>query len=202
MICFILLTANIIRIFYWFGEPFETTLLVQSFVMIIVQLALLHALTKSRMLKQRGEKSPEKHLLDGKLEHFWEWDAFSSYAGYAALLASTLSVACTLFLPNPVFVSFLGYSGLLIEATLALPQLVKNHKGGTEGLSAFLFWTWLIGDVAKTVFFVQLAAPLPFVMCGAFQTLTDAAILTQIYLNELRKPTQKAKQSHQPGVEQ
>ena len=43
-VIFILLLSNIIRICYWFAEPFEVSLLLQSFVMIFMQSLLLKEL--------------------------------------------------------------------------------------------------------------------------------------------------------------
>ncbi|CAO3610300.1 unnamed protein product [Cunninghamella blakesleeana] len=51
--CAILLFANILRIFFWIGKRFDTTLLIQSIVMIITQLILLHI-----VLKYRHDPSP------------------------------------------------------------------------------------------------------------------------------------------------
>ncbi|ESO00143.1 hypothetical protein HELRODRAFT_128239, partial [Helobdella robusta] len=40
LVCLTLLIANVLRILFWFGHPFETPLLVQSVLMNIVMLAL------------------------------------------------------------------------------------------------------------------------------------------------------------------
>ncbi|KAI9030856.1 hypothetical protein CLU79DRAFT_358802 [Phycomyces nitens] len=44
--CAILLFANILRIFFWVGKRFDTTLLVQSVVMILAQLILLQVVVE------------------------------------------------------------------------------------------------------------------------------------------------------------
>ncbi|MEQ2264605.1 hypothetical protein XENORESO_013882, partial [Xenotaenia resolanae] len=41
-VCLVLLIANILRIFFWIGKQFELTLLLQSVVMILTMLAMLH----------------------------------------------------------------------------------------------------------------------------------------------------------------
>uniref|UniRef100_A0AAQ5X932 Uncharacterized protein n=1 Tax=Amphiprion ocellaris TaxID=80972 RepID=A0AAQ5X932_AMPOC len=41
-VCFVLLIANILRIFFWIGKQFEMTLLLQSVVMILTMFAMLH----------------------------------------------------------------------------------------------------------------------------------------------------------------
>uniref|UniRef100_A0A9J8CIS2 Solute carrier family 66 member 2 n=1 Tax=Cyprinus carpio carpio TaxID=630221 RepID=A0A9J8CIS2_CYPCA len=41
-VCLVLLVANILRIFFWIGKQFELPLLLQSVVMILTMLAMLH----------------------------------------------------------------------------------------------------------------------------------------------------------------
>ncbi|KAG9464398.1 hypothetical protein GDO78_019994, partial [Eleutherodactylus coqui] len=41
-VCFVLLIANILRIFFWFGKFFEFPLLLQSLLMIVTMLSILH----------------------------------------------------------------------------------------------------------------------------------------------------------------
>ncbi|XP_073786020.1 solute carrier family 66 member 2 isoform X2 [Danio rerio] len=41
-VCLVLLIANILRIFFWIGKQFELPLLLQSVVMILTMLAMLH----------------------------------------------------------------------------------------------------------------------------------------------------------------
>lgn len=45
-VCGVLIVANILRIFFWFGKRFELALLVQSILMIAFQLALLYVCLK------------------------------------------------------------------------------------------------------------------------------------------------------------
>ena len=41
-VCFILLTAHLMRLFFWVGKRFETVLLLQSIIVVLSQLVLLH----------------------------------------------------------------------------------------------------------------------------------------------------------------
>jgi len=80
-----------------------------------------------------------------------------------------------------LYVELIGFLSLAIEATLGVPQLVKNYKNkSTEGLSIALILSWFVGDAFKTVYFISTRSPLQFIMCGALQLLVDCAILFQI----------------------
>ncbi|CAG7828085.1 unnamed protein product [Allacma fusca] len=41
-VCLALLSANILRILFWFGKPFETPLLLQSILMNVAMLLMVH----------------------------------------------------------------------------------------------------------------------------------------------------------------
>lgn len=43
MVCWNLLAANLLRIMFWFGHPFELPLLAQSILMVGVMMILIHA---------------------------------------------------------------------------------------------------------------------------------------------------------------
>lgn len=48
IVCLTLLLANILRILFYIGHPFELPLLIQSFVMIAGMLAMMHICVKVR----------------------------------------------------------------------------------------------------------------------------------------------------------
>jgi uncharacterized protein with PQ loop repeat len=49
----------------------------------------------------------------------------------------------------------LGLAALTIEATLGIPQLIRNQRAkSVAGLSTFMICTWFLGDFLKTLYFV------------------------------------------------
>lgn len=58
LVCFILIASNILRAFFWILKRFELTLLFQSLVMIVAQLALLELIVRLN-LKRRPHKQDE-----------------------------------------------------------------------------------------------------------------------------------------------
>jgi uncharacterized protein with PQ loop repeat len=42
-----------------------------------------------------------------------------------------------------------------IEATLGLPQMISNYQTKSiKGLSYFMIFTWFVGDLLKTIYFI------------------------------------------------
>ncbi|PAV72820.1 hypothetical protein WR25_18998 [Diploscapter pachys] len=60
-VCLALCVANILRILFWFGKRFDTTLLIQSVVMFICMLLMLEIVV--RMNKRHTPKALRKSIL-------------------------------------------------------------------------------------------------------------------------------------------
>ncbi|XP_043937175.1 solute carrier family 66 member 2-like isoform X4 [Protopterus annectens] len=132
-VCLILLIANILRIFFWFGKFFELTLLMQSFVMITAMLALLHLCCTTQAA---NKVSTKRHFLtDFDLQYFWNWSHFEDYV----LCCLCFTVLCTfityLFIESKFFIEGVGLIAILTEAMLGVPQLLQNfHYQSTKGM--------------------------------------------------------------------
>jgi len=74
----ILILANLLRIFFWFGKRFETVMLYQSIVMIVAQFIMLQVCCKYPTQQQKGNS-----LVYGnnkfKWSAFWSWEDLTSY---------------------------------------------------------------------------------------------------------------------------
>lgn len=75
----------------------------------------------------------------------------------------------------------IGTFALLIESTLAMPQLLLNHQfKTTRGLRGELVFAWALGDAAKTILFLARGAPIQFLICGVVQLVVDFGIFYQM----------------------
>lgn len=118
-----------------------------------------------------------------KPEGFWAWDNFSDYVGFITGVVALLGILTYSFRNTPPFAVALGYMSLLCEATLAVPQVVRNERRkSTSGVSLGLVVGWVAGDLFKTVwFFADAATPIQFRVCGVLQLAVDAAIVLQLW---------------------
>jgi hypothetical protein len=77
--------------------------------------------------------------------------------------------------------SVIGFAALGLEAVTVLPQaLAMERARSVKGLTALLLATWVLGDLAKTAYFVQREQPWQFVFCGTSQLTIDAWVIGQI----------------------
>lgn len=90
--------------------------------------------------------------------------------------------ACELLLaPIPSLYNFysplIGYTGLSVEATLPLPQIISNERTRScKGFRLSVLASWLAGDAMKMFWFFTASTeiPLAFKLCGIFQACCDA----------------------------
>lgn len=179
----IMLVASILKVFYWFGAHFSTSLLVQALLMITVHLLLLHvALT---------HRPPPSHLpfqphTSNRPYDFWQWRNPRPYWTFITYFSGVLLVLHFLVSPTPFFIPYtdlLGMVALTIEATLPLPQLLSNwQRKGCKGFRPSVIVNWVIGDTFKMWFFFASSSgevPWAFKACGIFQACCDLGLAAQ-----------------------
>ncbi|KAI4286315.1 MAG: hypothetical protein L6R35_004431 [Caloplaca aegaea] len=178
----IMLTASILKIFYWPGARYDFSLLIQAFLMVGVQMTLLKVALDNRPA-WRGER-PFVETEEGRPLDFWRWKAQRPYVYQLALLHAEgprypqasltdrymlhryweyllfltfgLLILHTLLQPDgsSLYTKFIGYLGLTIEAALALPQLQANYRARScKGFRVSVLANWLFGDMMKMGYF-------------------------------------------------
>lgn len=70
-----------------------------------------------------------------EVEAFWRWSAFSAFVVWLLRFALAVAIVTLLFQDRPYFVEGVGFSALLVEAMLGVPQAVRNAQSrSTRGL--------------------------------------------------------------------
>eukprot|EP00672_Neobodo_designis_P000282 CAMPEP_0174883766 /NCGR_PEP_ID=MMETSP1114-20130205/85430_1 /TAXON_ID=312471 /ORGANISM="Neobodo designis, Strain CCAP 1951/1" /LENGTH=493 /DNA_ID=CAMNT_0016119169 /DNA_START=58 /DNA_END=1539 /DNA_ORIENTATION=+ len=252
----ILLACNALRVIYFFGEPFAVALLLQSFVTIAVQLALVltvlkinvaHAVLAEELAKlpswvptggsfaampsMIGASIPRSSMVSGTLvlddttnanktgdaddghhhhHHHHSRSSRSRGGGgerstskrkggksggggvatwtprqflmrFIILFTSSFAVSMVAFMQIPGTPQLIGYLSMGVEATLVVPQLLLNkRRQSCEGLALSLVGNWILGDVVKTVYFIVLSQPAPFLACAISQLSLDGVLIYQL----------------------
>jgi hypothetical protein len=82
-VCLSLLIANILRILFWFGHPFELPLLTQSIVMIICMLIMLEL-----CVRVRAEQAHAASMLAPPIKKFTGLNAFHFFLKFDSIIFS------------------------------------------------------------------------------------------------------------------
>ncbi|CDS09265.1 hypothetical protein LRAMOSA10625 [Lichtheimia ramosa] len=212
MTCAVLLIANILRIFFWFGKRFDTTLFAQSIVMILAQLVLLEIVVRYRhhpspltLYSNLDDQSSvdyddeeDEELVGGgtstqrssfmiPLPRFirscWAWNHYIDYINFLLGFTTFVAVLYLLLAHFPAFIEVLGFVSVGIESTLPVPQCISNfRRRSTAGFSFLVLGSWFFGDSFKLFYFIYTHSPLQFIICGAIQLSIDSVIVLQFVL--------------------
>ncbi|MCJ1402220.1 hypothetical protein MMC11_005440 [Xylographa trunciseda] len=190
----IMLSASLLKIFYWPGKRYDLSLLVQAVIMLAMQSVLLKVALDNRPgwrssggggdLPLRDEKTPLRPW------GFWRWRSQRLYWQFLLLLSTLLLTLHLLLAPSPstaqAYTTLLGGLGLAIEATLPLPQMWANHASRScRGFRLSVLANWLFGDAMKMAFFFLSddgKVPWAFKACGCFQAACDVLLGVQYWL--------------------
>ncbi|KAI9740485.1 MAG: hypothetical protein M1834_005065 [Cirrosporium novae-zelandiae] len=189
----IMLVASVLKVYYWFGEHFDLSLLVQACIMVVVQIVLLKVALDNRpvaSVKDGIEHIPFHDSKEGELRivrpyNFWQWRSSRPYWQFLAYFTLTLSLLQLFVGSVPLYIALLGYAGLAIEAILPIPQILSNQNAHScKGFRASVLANWLAGDMMKMSFFFfsQGLIPWPFKLCGMFQFGCDICLGVQYYV--------------------
>jgi len=180
-VCLALLVANTLRILFWFGKFYELPLLVQSIIMVLCMMMMLHLCVN---VKNRTEivSFKKRTFLEMKFERdFWQWTDFLSYIQFMTVFSALGVFVTYMLIEFPLYVETIGFLAVFTEAMLGVPQFWQNLQNrSTQGMSIKMVCFWLSGDIFKTVYFLVRKAPLQFFLCGALQVSVDLAILCQV----------------------
>ncbi|CCF35257.1 hypothetical protein CH063_07082 [Colletotrichum higginsianum] len=191
----IMLVASLLKIFYWPGSRFDTALLIQALLMIVMQVILLKIALDHRLppSSKGGEAAtPFANVNDGPVfgsqrpYHFWQWRSPKPYWQFLLYLFIGLTVCELLLAPvRPLYQTYstiIGYVGLSVEATLPLPQVFANARSQScKGFRFSVLASWLIGDAMKMFWFFTSTTEITwaFKLCGIFQACCDSFLGVQ-----------------------
>lgn len=177
------------RLFYWFGARYDTPLLIQAGIMVIVQFVLLHVALVNRppfgaqhTLNQPFAGSRESDAQITRPYNFWQWRSRKPYWHFLGYYTVILLILQLLIGPTPSYTALQGYVALSVEAILPLPQILENyHSKSCKGFRLSVLVNWIVGDVFKMTYFFlsEGGVPWAFKLCGFFQACCDAYLGVQ-----------------------
>ncbi|KAK4147211.1 uncharacterized protein C8A04DRAFT_9292 [Dichotomopilus funicola] len=186
----IMLIASLLRIFYYPGAKYDNALLVQSFVMVVMQVLLLKIGLDHRPApySKAGDASvPFSRVNETQRPfNFWQWRSAKPY--WQFLLGLFVGLVALELLLSPIpsvyqsYSSLIGVIGLSVEATLPIPQILSNMRTRScKGFRVSLLASWLIGDAMKMFWFFTSTTSIPwaFKICGMFQACCDSFLGVQ-----------------------
>lgn len=191
-VCGIMLVASLLRINFWLGDRFDIALLIQSLVMIVTQIFLLHECLEYRPLNSMSKQVSKRPF------QLWQWQDRRQYWRFVIQFALTLGVLQIVFGQSKLYIALLGTVGLGIESTLPIPQFLNNTRTrSVQGVRASMLASWVTGDICKLIFFFlgSDTVSIQFKLCAFVQTFFDISIAIQYLLWHNKPATEEMRES-------
>ena len=188
-LCLLLLLANILRVFFWFGKKFSLALLYQAIIVIISQIYLIHVYFEYQdELPTKTEKSIKEYIINWKetlsLTKIWNWNDEIEYYKFIFFLCFIFSILCyAVGIKNTKFFEILGTISVCCETFIELPQIKENCVlKDTKNLSAVMVFMWFIGDIFKTTYNFIYKSPIQMIIGGIIMNCEDIILSSQVII--------------------
>lgn len=190
-LCLLILIANILRVFFWFGKKFSLILLFQSIVVILSQIYLIHVyLEYQEDLLIKSEKNISEYIINWSEtlapRKIWNWDDEIEYYKFIIFLVAIFSIICRIGKNSSQLFEILGVISVSFETFIELPQIKENcMTKDIRNLSGEMVFMWFAGDLFKTSYNFIYHSPLQIIIGGIIMNLEDIILSSQvIYFDE------------------
>ena len=188
-LCLLLLLANILRVFFWFGKRFSLALLFQSIIVIISQIYLIHVYFEYQdELPVKTEKSIKEYIINWKETlsptKIWNWNDEIEYYKFIIFLSFIFSIVCYVVgIQNTKFFEALGTISVSCETFIELPQIKEIcFTKNTKNLSGVMVFMWFIGDIFKTTYNFIYKSPIQMIIGGIIMNCEDIILSSQVII--------------------
>jgi len=222
-LCLVTMLAHTTKIFFWFGERYVYTLLVQSILVIIILLYIIYLCVKYRDKPQNNaseSSSPDDNntnIISCKESTkiffcdlfsctktynphlIWRWDkSIEYYKFYFVIIAILTGLLFAFGVENKLYAEVLGYLNLFFEMLCSLPQIVELCLTKKQrNISKLMIFFWFCGNVVKIYYNYYNEAPLQLILGGYIQVFFNIILIGQL-IYYYRKNTQDVNAKKDP----
>ena len=188
-LCFITLLSHSLRIFFWAGKKFKISLLIQSILVITMQLILVHLCVKYDDTKSSYtiENSLIRRLVVCKdvfnFKKFWNWnDEIEYFKFYFLLMLSILFVTFCFGFDNMVYMEIIGSAGVFFDIMTGIPQIIELYRvKNSKNISTIMVLLWVFGNILKIIYNIIYNSPIQLILGCVVQLCFNIIMSFQIY---------------------
>ena len=199
-VCLVTVLSHTLKVFFWFAKKFKYTLLIQSILVIIMQLYLIYL-----VIKFKDEGNEIKNIVDktcSKLDNFkkivnenlfnwsetlnrkliWKWDNIMEYYKFYFIIIFLLSIfSFVLGIGNKFYASIIGLTSVFLEMLCSLPQIIEMQKTKNQrNISKMMVLMWLNGNIIKIYYNTINHSPLQLIIGSYVQVFCNFILIGQI----------------------
>ena len=202
-ICLVTILAHTTKIFYWFGERYKFTLLVQSILVIIILFYILHlfliykdkpevylpstfSINKEIIDKEEKVKKCIYSVVSFKDTFnpylIWRWDKLIEFYKFYFFIILALLLCLLIFgVENKIFTKIIGYLNLILEMLCSLPQIIEMYRTKNQrNISKIMVIFWFGGNLLKIYYNYYNNSPLILLIGSYIQVFFNIILIGQL----------------------
>ena len=201
-VCLVTIMAHTTKVFFWFGERYVYTLLIQSILVIVIQLYIIYLCIKYRkqpeklfsysLLPKKEISCKEKSKkclckIFGCSDTFnpkliWRWDnVFEYYKFYFLVVAILTSLLFLCGIENKIYANIIGYINLVLELLSSCPQIIELYRTKNQrNISKLMVLMWFTGNVIKIYYNYYKNSPLQLILGAYVQVFFNIILIGQL----------------------
>ena len=202
-LCLVTILSHTLKVFFWFGKKFKITLLVQSILVIFMQLYLIYLVIK---YKEDKQKSNDDYILVNnasrkeKIKKFakdnffnwsktfnskliWRWDDVAEYYKFYFFIILILTIfSVSLGINNKYYINIIGGVSIFLEMLCSIPQIIEMQKSKNQrNISKIMVFMWFSGNLLKIYYNTANNSPIQLIIGSYIQVFFNCILIYQIF---------------------
>ena len=213
-LCLTTLLSHTLKIFFWFGKRFKYTLLIQSVLVVLIQLYLIFLCIKFKeeknenSIKNSINKNNKKEkikkcfhitFLDWsktlKIKFIWRWDHIMEYYKFYFLIVLLLVIfSVVVGIQNKYYINIIGAISILLETACCVPQIIEIYKTKNQkNISKLMVLLWIGGNIIKIYYNIMNKSPIQLIIGSCIQVTLNVVLINQIFYYYLKNRKESVK---------
>ena len=201
-LCLVTILSHTLKVFFWFGKKFKYILLIQSILVIFMQLYMIYLVIKYKentdndsniILINNISKNKKirkiifKFLFDWsetlKWSLIWRWNNVIEYYKFYFLIIFILSLfSYKLGFNNIYYINIIGGVSIFLEMLCSLPQIIELQKTKNQkNISKMMVFMWFTGNILKIYYNASNNSPIQLIIGSYVQVFFNCILIYQIF---------------------
>jgi uncharacterized protein with PQ loop repeat len=201
-LCLITILAHTLKVFFWLCEKFKIALLLQSILVITMQLYLIYLCIKYKEKDTTYTQIPNENKFNLRQNLFkfkdtfnmkliWKWNNVLEYYKFYFVIVLSLNILY-LFCNIKYYSNVVGSLSIILDMLGAFPQIYELYKTKTQkNISKIMVFLWFIGNWLKVFYNIYNKCPIQLIIGSYIQACLNIVLTTQIiyyyYKENLKK---------------
>jgi len=198
LLCFIIMLTHTLRIFFWFTEKYKFTLLIQSFLVIVIQFYLIYLCIKYKEKEikyniipneNNGNINATNKIKNGlskikniiNIKFMKNLNNAMEYYKIYFFIVFLLSIFNLSMKDNYFYSNIIVYGSIFLEMICSLVQIVEIYRTKTQkNISKIMVLLWLLGNVLKAYYNIYNKCPIQLIIGAYIQVFLNVVLFSEL----------------------